>query len=154
MSKFIFLDSSPLSDLARPTGQLALPAIQPIGQWAIDCDAAGHTIIVSEIIDYEVRRELLRARKSLSVSKLDAMKFQYTFFPLDSTAILKAAELWAQSRLRGQPTAHPDNIDVDVILAAQIMTSGLPLSDCIVATSNPAHLSQFVPADLWQNITP
>jgi hypothetical protein len=39
-----------------------------------------------------------------------------------------------------------------VILAAQVVNSGE--RDVIVATSNPSHIARFVPADLWQNITP
>jgi hypothetical protein len=39
-----------------------------------------------------------------------------------------------------------------MILAAQALTLGAPAVD--IATSNVGHLSRFVPAELWQNITP
>ncbi len=68
--------------------------------------------------------------------------------------MLKAAELWAQTRQAGKPTSHDENIDIDILLAAQVLTSEYLLSDTIVATSNLRHLSLFVPADLWMNITP
>jgi hypothetical protein len=39
-----------------------------------------------------------------------------------------------------------------MILAAQAVT--LNVADFAIATTNVGHLSRFVPADLWQNITP
>lgn len=63
----------------------------------------------------------------------------------------RAAELWAQARNTGQPTAPDPAIDADVILAAQSLSLGTPL---IVATGNPSHLGRFVRAELWSNITP
>jgi hypothetical protein len=39
-----------------------------------------------------------------------------------------------------------------MILAAQAMT--LNVLDVVIATTNVGHLSRFVRADLWQNITP
>ena len=118
------------------------------------CDAAGHRIIIPEIIDYEVRRELLRSGKTASVAELDNLKAVFTYLPLTTAAILEAAELWAQTRQQGQPTAHDENIDVDVILAAQALTFGVSVDDLVVATVNPRHLSHFVTADLWTNIHP
>ena len=63
----------------------------------------------------------------------------------------KAAELWAQARTTGQTTAPDAALDGDVILAAQALTLN---TDVVVATGNPAHLSRFVAAELWQNILP
>ena len=63
-----------------------------------------------------------------------------------------AADLWAQARNRGMATAHPKALDGDVILAAQALNSGMPISDFVVATSNVSHLSQFVPAERWDAI--
>lgn len=123
-------------------------------QWAEDCDRAGFRFIICEVIDYEIRRELLRANKLKSIAELDKLKSEHTYFPITTAAMLKAAELWAKSRQQGQLTAHEENIDVDVILAAQVITSGLPQSDIVVATANLRHLTQFVSAELWQNIKP
>jgi hypothetical protein len=39
-----------------------------------------------------------------------------------------------------------------MVLAAQALTLGEP--DVVVATTNIGHLSRFVPAELWQDITP
>ena len=43
---------------------------------------------------------------------------------------------------------------IDVILAAQAPALAVPTTEIVVATSNVAHLSRFVPADLWTNIMP
>ena len=62
--------------------------------------------------------------------------------------MLRAAELWAEARKRGQPTADPKVLDGDVILAAQALQVG-----GIVVTDNIGHLSQFVDARRWSDIT-
>jgi predicted nucleic acid-binding protein len=150
----IFLDSSPLGLLALPTTGTTPALVLQIKQWASDCDAAGHTLIVPECADYEVRRELLRTKKTNSIQELDLLKRTFTYLPLHTDAMLKAAELWAQTRQAGKATSHDENIDIDVILAAQVLTSTYPLNDLVVVTSNLRHLSLFVPADLWTNIAP
>ncbi|EDX71785.1 hypothetical protein MC7420_6871 [Coleofasciculus chthonoplastes PCC 7420] len=64
----------------------------------------------------------------------------------------QAAQLWAQARQQGQPTAGDKTIDGDMILIAQAMTLAIP--DVVIATTNVGHLSRFIAAELWQNITP
>jgi predicted nucleic acid-binding protein len=138
----ILLDSYPLGALSHPQ-----PDIN-IVRWAAACQTAGHRIYVPEVIDYEVRRELLRARKYSGVRNLDALKAAFQFLPITNPAMLLAADLWAQSRQSGLPTGDPKKLDIDVILAAQALTLGVPAADLIVATSNAAHISRFVAADL------
>jgi hypothetical protein len=48
--------------------------------------------------------------------------------------------------------ADPHALDIDVILAAQVLNAGLPISDFVVATSNVKHLSEFVPSKEWNGI--
>lgn len=107
-----------------------------------------------EIIDYEVRRELLRSGKSASIVELDKLKIDFTYLPVTTDAFLKAAELWSSARQQGRPTSHDENIDVDMILAAQALTLTAPQVDVVVATSNIRHLSLFVNAADWRTITP
>lgn len=148
MTLHILLDSYPLGALSHPKPDVG------IVQWAAACRAAGHELYVPEVIDYEVRRELLRARKNTGVSNLNGLKAVLRFLPITSAAMLLAADLWAQSRQSGLPTSDPKKLDIDVILAAQALTLGVPSSDLIVATSNVGHLAQFVPAALWTDISP
>jgi hypothetical protein len=62
--------------------------------------------------------------------------------------MLKAAELWADSRKKGQPTCDPKELDCDVILAAQALSVVNP----IIATENIGHLARFVDARHWKDI--
>jgi hypothetical protein len=64
--------------------------------------------------------------------------------------MLKAAELWADSRKKGQPTCDPKELDCDVILAAQALSVSVK---AIVATNNIGHLGRFVEARKWQSIS-
>lgn len=149
--KHILLDSSPLGTLSSPAQTAEVFAIN---QWASDCDMAGHALYVPEIIDYELRRELLRAGKTAGLARLDALKTGFNYLPLTTDVLLLAADLWAQSRRRGRPTGDPKKLDIDVILAAQALLLPVPLSEIVLATSNVGHLSQFVPAALWTDILP
>lgn len=61
--------------------------------------------------------------------------------------MLKAAELWALARKQGRPTGDPNELDGDVILAAQtLQVNG------IVVTDNIKHLSLFVEAKTWEEV--
>jgi predicted nucleic acid-binding protein len=108
-------------------------------------------VLVPEIADYEVRRELLRAGRKKGVERLDELKATLGFVPITSEAMLQAAAFWAEARRRGRPTAADESLDADVILAAQAAT--LSGKTVVVASSNPKHLSRFVSTDRWQNIT-
>jgi hypothetical protein len=68
--------------------------------------------------------------------------------------MLKAAELWADSRRTGIPTADPKALDADVILAAQTLLVAKPAAELsLVATTNVDHLNRFVDTRRWQDIT-
>jgi len=95
---------------------------------------------------------LLRIRRKAAIARLDALAQVAEYLPISTTAMRRAAELWALARQQGQPTAKDNTIDADMILAAQALTLGVP--EVIVATTNVAHLSRFVPANDWQNIIP
>jgi len=108
---------------------------------------AGATVFISGIADYEVRRELIRARKRKSVQRLDALQDALTYLPLDTPTMRRAAELWAVARQRGTAAADPREIDADVILAAQAERAR-----ATVGTENVGHLALFVDARHWRSI--
>jgi predicted nucleic acid-binding protein len=147
----IILDSEPLGLLTQRRGLHKPDLCQ---KWLALRAEEGAEIVIPEIIDYELRRELLRAGKRQSVDKLDALVHNrlITFLPIDSSAMRLAAQLWAQVRRQGKPTAPDDALDVDVILAAQALNCGGVALHFVVATGNVGHLSRFVPADLWEKI--
>lgn len=113
-------------------------------------------MIVPAIVYYELKRELLRAGKKLSVARLDAFASTTPgrYLPLTDEALQLAAELWASARQQGIPTADVKDIDVDVILAAQALSFGSAPADVVIATSNAKHLSQFITAQNWSEILP
>ena len=144
----VILDTTPLGILCHPANP---PHAVACRQWVADLLAAGRRVIVPEIADYELRREFLRLQNRASVVNLDSWGQLLEYLPLTTAAMRRAAELWAQARSTGRPTAPDLALDGDVILAAQALELGVPV---IVATSNPAHLSRYVLAADWQTITP
>lgn len=152
-SRVIVLDAGPLGALTQPmrTEQAIAAAL-----WATRLAGAGHRIVVPAVADFEVRRELIRARKTNGLARLDAFNTSQPdrYVPLSDEALRLAATLWAEARRRGTPTADARELDCDVILAAQALNMGVPASDIVVATTNAGHLSQFVTARPWQEIAP
>jgi predicted nucleic acid-binding protein len=153
MSRVILLDAGPLGLLTNPKKTSETRAIT---QWVIDIMAAGHRLIVPAIADYEVRRELERAGQRRGLAQLDAFNLARTdrYLPLSDSALRLAAQLWAQARNAGMPTADPKELDCDVLIAAQALTMRTSTLDLVIATTNVGHLARFVAADLWTNITP
>lgn len=149
MSRIVVLDTGPLGAACNP---LSTPTALACTRWLQGLALAGVRVVVPEIADYEVRRELVRAGMHQSVLQLDQLASQFEYLPLTTAAMRKAAEFWAQARNQGQPTAADQRLDADAILAAQAVT--LAPANVIVATSNVAHLARFVAAEQWQNITP
>jgi predicted nucleic acid-binding protein len=149
MTRAVLLDSAPLGLLTAPPRR---PQALACWQWLAGLIAAGVRIVVPEITDYELRRELLRTAHAASIRRLDALAQATEYLPLTTAAMRKAAELWALARQQGQPTAGDNTIDADMILAAQALTLGAPA--VVVATTNAGHLARFVSAELWQNVRP
>ena len=147
MNRTILLDSGPLGLITNPK---ASPSAAASGRWVVNAISAGAAVVVPEIADYEVRRELIRARRTAGLGRLDAFIGQVEFLPINTAAMRQAASFWAEARQQGRPTAPDPALDGDVILAAQAAT--LDRADVIVATTNPKHLSRYVLAELWIDI--
>ncbi len=150
MSTIVLLDTGILGLLTNPTTSFK---VDQCSQWLLSLSMKGFEAKVPEIADYEIRRELLRMDKINSIKRLDALKDNLGYIPITSKMMLVAAEFWAQVRKQGKPTADDKALDGDVILAAQakvIMDRG---QDVVIATTNVGHLSRFVNAKEWQDIS-
>lgn len=152
MSQFIFLDSGPLGLITHPRQTDEVAAVT---EWLARMLKTGNRVLVPAIIYYELRRELLRAKKPFSVGRLNVFsRASNRYIPLTDEALHLAAELWAKARQEGRPTADSRELDVDVILAAQVLSFGAPANDVVIATTNAKHLAQFVAAKHWTDILP
>ncbi len=144
----VLLDAGPLGLLSNP--KLSREGIA-CTRWLHSLLASRVRVIVPEIADYEIRRELLRANKLHGLAQLDAISEMLEYLPINTAAMRQAAKLWGQARQQGQPTANDRNIDADMILCAQARTLGV--TDFVIATTNVGHLSRWVSADIWTVIT-
>src|SRR5262249_50083390 len=144
MSMVIVLDTGPMGMITNPN---ASGANRECYQWMEALVLQGARVWVPEIADYEVRRELLRANKARGLARLDLLKNSLGYLPLTTPIMLKAAELWAQARRSGVPTADPKALDCDVILAAQ----ALPVQG-VGATEKVGDLSGVVGDSNWQRV--
>src|SRR4051794_4219211 len=120
MTHMVLLDAGPLGLLTRSP---RIPEAAACYAWLRERLAAGSQVILPEIADYEVRRELLRLRADAALHRLDALHQETVYFPLTTSIMRRAAELWAQMRQIGTPTADPQALDGDVILAAQALAA-------------------------------
>lgn len=147
MSRVVFLDAGPIGLVTNPK---LSPESTLCTRWLQALIISDIRVIIPEIADYEVRRELLRANKVKGIARLDELANSLEYLPITTAAMRQAAMFWAQARQQGQPTASDKTIDSDMILAAQAMT--LDVVDVVIATTNVGHLSRFAPADVWRNI--
>jgi predicted nucleic acid-binding protein len=106
-----------------------------------------HTVLIPEIVDFELRRKLLHLGATSSLAALDHLADGATYVPLDTATMRDAAALWARLRARGQPTERDEALGVDVILAAQALRLG-----ATVVTDNARHLERIVDTVAWSEV--
>lgn len=147
MSRVVLLDAGPLGLATHPGGSARA---SECATWLKTLAEAGVRVVVPEIADYEVRRELTRAGRTAGIARLDALAAAVEYLPITTVAMRRAAELWAEARRAGRPTAGAESLDADVILASQAQTMGA--NEVMVATTNVAHLERYVAAALWNDI--
>jgi predicted nucleic acid-binding protein len=146
----IILDTGPLGMITNPR---ASAQNEECAQWLAQMIVRGHAVAVPEIADYELRRELIRANKVEGLERLDALNDALIYLPVTTVIMRKAAQLWAEARNQGKPTAPMEALDADVILAAQTISLSAAEKEVVVATTNVGHLSLFVDAKNWREIS-
>jgi len=154
MSRLILLDSGPLGLIVRAPSK---PQVVRCITWLKAISATGATVIIPEIAHYEVRRELFRIRAVGSLRRLEHYldpSSGLRHLTLTTDSIIKAAEFWAFVRQLGIPTASPDALDADAILAGQASLAGQLGDTVTIATTNPAYLNRFpgIDAETWDQI--
>lgn len=148
----LFLDTNILGQLCHPTAE----QFKDLKDWAFAILQPPHNknyqLCLPEIVDYELRRKLIHLAlrqgktRTNSLTRLNNYQKILKYVPLQTSAFQMAAQFWAESRLQGIPTAPPDALDGDVILAAQAKEL-----NGIVLTTNKKHLSRFVPVADWES---
>ena len=144
----IVLDTGVLGQITNPRASGERPPVR----WLLQHLEAGSQVVVPEIVDYELRRELLRGGLQRSLARLEEFSSTVTYLPITTPAMRLAAQFWAEARNRGRPAAPDLALDGDMILAAQarLLSDDVPL--VVVATTNVRHLADFVDARLWDAI--
>jgi predicted nucleic acid-binding protein len=150
MTHLLVLDSSVAGAITNP--KQTSPIIRDCQIWFRRSLERQSIFVLPEIADYEIRRELLRGKKINGLKKLDELKSAIYYYPIDSEIMLTAAQLWAESRQRGMPTADARELDGDVILAAQAIQLQAKGYEVTIVTTNVGHLAQFVHASHWQDL--
>jgi hypothetical protein len=149
MSLTILLDAGPLGVITNPKSS---PENEARKDWLASVASNGAHVVIPEIADYEVRRELLRAGKDRGVGRLDALKGLLRYVPITTPVMLKAAEFWASARNMGRQSGADASRDADMILAAQAAILAGGTDETVIATTNVRHLALFAVARVWRDI--
>jgi predicted nucleic acid-binding protein len=149
MSRVVLLDAGPLGMVSNPRSN---PEAEECKTWLASLLQSGLEVVIPEIADYEVRRELLRAKRDKGLARLNALKAMLEYAPITTAAMLKAAEFWAVARNSGRPSADDSALDADVILAAQAAVMAQGETQPVIATTNVRHLEIFADARDWRDV--
>lgn len=141
MAKAYLLDAGPL-------GLLAHNRI-PIQTWLTSEMIAGSVVYISEVADFEVRRELTRLIRAgqlpaSRLNRLDQLAGVFSYLPVSTAMWRRASDFWADARQQGLPTATASALDADALIAAQAAEVG-----ATVVTSNPGHIGRWVTVRNW-----
>jgi toxin FitB len=144
----VLLDAGPLGMVTNPRDS----ANARSWEWLQRLVDKHVRVAVPEVADYEVRRELLRARKYQGLARLNAMKVMLEYHAINTSIMVKAAENWALARQQGRQSASDESLDADMILAAHAWELSRSGERVVIATTNTRHLDRFALAQLWEDI--
>jgi predicted nucleic acid-binding protein len=152
MPKLLLLDNNILSKILRPEVQENQPVFDAISRLQGNPQLR---IFVPEIVDYELRRKLLhlgyrqrQTRKWAREALFGLDKWvSIGYIPLTTKVMRLAADIWAQTRANGQLRGPEDDLDVDVILAAQARQAG-----GYILTTNEKHFRNIAQVFDWRTV--
>lgn len=147
MSSIVVLDSSPVGRIVHPS------KFRDITAWFRDVVVSGRRVVLPEIIDYEVRRGLLRIPSTRQLQNLDSIKQGVYYDPLTTEVMMDAADVWAEARNMDRPFTSDDRLDGDAIFVAQARGLGDRRSVTAI-TENEKHLTPFLTVSRWQDFAP
>jgi predicted nucleic acid-binding protein len=128
-------------------GQICHPRkYQDVRRWFASA-VSEHDFLISEVADYELRRELIRIHASRSLARLDELSRELRYVPVTTATWRSGANLWAWLRRTGKATASEHGLDGDVLIAAQAIAE-----DAAVVTTNPRHFRPLVKAMEWHEL--
>lgn len=147
----LLLDTNILGQIVQPVVEETRPVVMTIRRLFED---VGYQICLPEIVDYELRRKLLHlaqrpnqarrwAREALK--DLDQLALR-NYIPLTTETMRLAAKLWAQTRISGLPRGPEEELDADVILAAQAQQAGGQ-----IITTNEKHFRNIAEIFDWRS---
>ncbi len=105
----LLLDTGVLGQLCHPRQEQN----RPVTEWLarlLDQGSEKWQVFLPEIADFELRRKLLHLVQTgqagrKSIDRLNDLATLLEYLPLDTEIMRRAAELWAEARQRGAPTA-------------------------------------------------
>ena len=108
VNSVVALDAGPLGLVTNPKRS---PESLACARWLQGLVAGGSRVVLPEIADYEVRRELVRGRRVQGLQRLDALVDLVEYLLLTTAAMRQAAVFWADALQRGRPTADDRALD-------------------------------------------
>ena len=148
----VFLDSGVLHTLISDT---KVKEVIDCQNWFYYLLSRSALVVTSAICNYEVKRELIRRKNTKELHNLNQLKSLIDSLNVDEPTLDLAAELWAEARNKGLPTADDNRLDADVIICAQyqLLAEKYPGRYVVIATTNVKHLSRFTEAKEWNDIS-
>jgi predicted nucleic acid-binding protein len=136
----LLLDGNVLGKICHPTKHA------DVREW-FRAVVREHEVLLPEVGDYELRRELLRIGSQRGLRRLDELTRELRYVTVSTATWREAAHLWAHLRGTGRATAADGRLDVDVLVAALALAEGAH-----VVTSNLKHIALLVPACDWSAV--
>lgn len=82
-----------------------------------------YDFLLSEVADYELRRDLIRLGARRSLNRLDELGRELHYLPMSTPAWRSAAQLWAWVQRQPQNDLAAGGLDSHILIAAQARTA-------------------------------